>query len=459
MLMEAVQLPTHAHYGRNLINGKWVFPAAPYEYEIRNPSDSTITTVVPLSSRFDVDHAIAAAAEALPGQWADTQSRDQLLALLLHRLADQADGLARLQSTETGLGFADSLAAVESTLRIARSILTKEILRDRSTSAGVSGHVLSWGAPFSEMLLSVFPALAAGNTAVVKPSLRGPLSAVAVACIADQLGFPAGVLNVVQGTGVDVGAALISSSALQVLHVRANEFTLSRASRAGRRTHVPLHTLAAGGNAAIVYPGIGEEKLETMATEIAQAVRVHSAGGPFGLHTVAVHRDVAKNVITAILGQLAFGENDAAPLPTEPLRRRAFSRIDQLVAGGGRVLLGGRVPDDIKHRMGWRLPTTVVDLGDVSSKAVSVMLTDASEPIGPVLTIVQWDTLADIDTVFRGTRYRDGYAAVWGDDSMDDHNRFGVTARERGPMRAMHSGLIPTAWTGWSGNQRSGVAP
>ncbi|ROZ52960.1 aldehyde dehydrogenase family protein [Rhodococcus sp. WS1] len=457
MLLETIELPTGEHYARNLIDGRWEFPAAPYEYEIRNPSDSTITAVVPLSSRFDVDRAISAARQALSGPWSELHTREKLLALLLHRLAEAAPDLARLQSTETGLSYADSLATIESTLRIARVILTREVLHPRPGPACISGHVLSWGAPFSEMLLNVFPALAAGHTVVVKPSLRGPLSPAAVAFIADQLRFPAGVVNIVQGTGVDVGAALISSTALQTLHVRANESTLSRASRAEERTHVPLRTVSGGGNAAIVYPGLEEHKFATMATEIAEAVRVHNAGGPFGLHTVAVHRDVAKNAIACILGQLALFNNRAAPLPTEPLRRRALDRVDQLAAGGGRVLLGGTIPDDIQHRMGWRLPTTVVDLGEVTSKVTA--LAHSREPLGPVLTFVHWNTLADLDGVFDSRRHRDGYAAVWGDDSADDRTRFGVTAREQGPRSAMHSGLVPAAWTGESAHRGNEVTP
>lgn len=456
MLMEAVELPTDETFARNLIGGRWVFTEALYKHEVRSPSDSTITTVVPRSSRFDVDRAIAAAGDALSGPWAEQQTRDQLLILLLRRVAEMAPELARLQSTETGLGYADSLAAIEATMRMARAILTLEVLHARPTRAGVSGHVLSWGAPFSEMLLNVFTSLAAGNTVVVKPSLRGALSPVAVAFIADQLGFPPGVLNVVQGTGPDVGAALIGSTALQMLHVRGNESTLSRAYQAELRNDVPLRTLAGGGNAAVIYPGVEDNKIASMASAIASAVRVHSAGGPFGLHTVAVHRDVARGSIDAMLSELALPKNCAAPLPSQLIRRRALDRIRRLASCGGRLLLGGSTPDDIVNRMGWQLPTTVVDLGDATSKAVAV--SGLLEPLGPVLTIVRWGTLADLDTVFAARRHRDGYAAVWGDDAIDDRFRFGITARELEPLSAMHSGLIPTAWTGESTRRTSQAA-
>jgi len=89
---------------RNFIDGQWVFPAAPYDYEIRSPADSTISAAVPLSSRNDVDRAIVAAHHAQNGPWADTHRRNQLLAQLLNHLAELAPELARLQCIETGLG-------------------------------------------------------------------------------------------------------------------------------------------------------------------------------------------------------------------------------------------------------------------------------------------------------------------------------------------------------------------
>lgn len=92
----------------------------------------------------------------------------------------------------------------------------------------------------------MFPAIARGDTVIVKPSLRGPLTPVAFAFMATEVGLPAGVVNVVQGTGLDVGADLISGRRLSALHVRAGERTIAQAERSHRRTGVALHTLRAG---------------------------------------------------------------------------------------------------------------------------------------------------------------------------------------------------------------------
>ncbi|OPX05309.1 aldehyde dehydrogenase family protein [Mycobacterium sp. AT1] len=437
-------LPTDEIYNRNFIDGQWVFPGAPYEYEIRNPVDSTITAVVPLSSRNDVGRAIAAAHRSQDGLWADTDRRNQLLTKLLIRLAELAPDLSRLQSMETGLAQADSAATIDAALRLARTILTRAVIDKHPLHPGVSGHVLSWGLPFTEMLANVFGAWTQGKSVVVKPSLRGPLSPVVVALAASHVGFPPGVLNVVQGTGVDVGAALISSSTLARLHVHGNDNTLSRGRRATPRTHVPLSTLSAGGNAAIVYPDIAPDRVARLAGDIAAAVRMNSAGGPFGLPIIALHSTVASQVLEAIVGEATSVL--PAPLPTEPLRRRAMGRLDVLRAGGARVLAGATIPDDVEHRMGWRIPATVLDLGNAERAAP--LLRAAAEPLGPILTVVSWDSHQDLDLLFAAQRHLDGYASTWGDSVGDERIRFGVVTGEQSPLDAAFSGLLPSAWIG-----------
>jgi acyl-CoA reductase-like NAD-dependent aldehyde dehydrogenase len=294
------------------------------------------------------------------------------------------------------------------------------------------------------MLTGVFAALSQGMSVVVKPSMRGPFSPVAVALAASQVGFPPGVLNVVQGTGADVGAALISSQQLTQLHVHGNDETQSRARRANPRTHVALSVLSAGGNAAIVHPDVDADQVTELALQTASAVRVHSSGGPFGLPVVAVHQSVASTVLDALLAEVSDGASPA-PLPVEPLRWRAMSRLDALRAGGGQVLTGGTIPDDVEHRMGWRIPATVVDLGEADRAAP--VLRSAGEPIGPILTVVRWTNYDDLDVLFTPRRHRDGYAGSWGGGVINDE-AFGVTVREQGPLKAAHGGVVPSAWIG-----------
>lgn len=437
-------LPTDDVYSRNYIGGEWVFPAAPYEFEIRNPADSTITAVVPLSSRNDVNRAIAAAQAIDKGEWADPERRVQLLMALLDRLNALEPELVKLQCGETGLSAEDSAAALRATLAVARALVFEVEGRADCRQQGASGHVLSWGLPLAEMLTSVFATLVRGMSVVVKPSLRGPLSPVAVALAATQVGFPPGSINVVQGTGVDVGAALIGSSLLDELHVHGNPGTLAQARRAEPRTGVPLRTLSAGGNVAIIYPEIDDRQISAMAAKAAVGLRIHSTGGPFGQTTVAVHDSVAPRALEALVSEV--GVVSPAPLPSEPLRRVAMSRVQRLGADGGRTMVGRPIPDDIEHRMGWRMPPVVTDLGNAATAAGR--LNSAGEPLGPVLTVVRWTSHDDLDQLFAGQRYRAGYASTWGEGFADDRVTFGAVARSLSPLEIACVGTLPLAWAG-----------
>ena len=429
-------------YARNLIGGRWQFPAAPYEFEIRSPDDSTIIAVVPLSSRLDVAAAFGVADSALRGTWAAPDTRARLLPALLDLITASRTELARLQCAETGLSPADSLHAIDVTLTVARAALADLAAGRPSRGGGVSGHILSWGLPFTEIVTSVLPALGRGDTVIVKPSLRGPLTPAAFGFLATRAGLPAGVVNIVQGTGVDVGADLICRPGLSALHVRAGERTIAQAQRSHQRTGIELHALRAGGNVMIIGPG---SDVGAVADAVAAGVRVHSSGGPFGLPLLAVHRGGQESVLQAVTERLSG--TAAAPLPTEPLRQRALGRIRYLVEAGAQVRLGGSsLPDDIEHRMGWRIPPTVLMLGAAGSPAA--LAEQASVPLGPVLAILSWDSESELGPAFTASRNGAGIASICGagDWAAASLPHGLVTA---GPPAALADmTALPAAWLG-----------
>ena len=436
--------PDNDFYARNLIGGRWQFPAAPYEFEIRSPDDSTVIAVVPLSSRLDVAAAFGAADSALRGTWAAPDARARLLHALLDLIAASRTELARLQRAETGLSPADSLHAIDATLTVARAALADLAAGRPSPGCGVSGHILSWGLPFTEIVTSVLPALGRGDTVIVKPSLRGPLTPAAFGFLAARAGLPAGVVNIVQGTGIDVGTDLISRPGLSALHVRAGDRTIAQAQRGHRRTGVWLHALRAGGNVMIVGPG-RDTDVGAVADAVAVGVRVHSSGGPFGLPLLAVHRDCQESVLQAVTERLSG--TPAAPLPTEPLRQRALGRIRYLVEAGAQVRLGGSsLPDDIEHRMGWRIPPTVLMLGAAGSPAARAE--QASVPLGPVLGILSWDNESELGPAFTAPRNGPGIASVCGvGDSVAAALPHGLVTA--GPPAALTDmTTLPAAWLG-----------
>jgi acyl-CoA reductase-like NAD-dependent aldehyde dehydrogenase len=421
-------------YERNLIGGRWRFPALPYEYEIRSPRTGEVIATVPLSSRLDVAQAVEAARHALRAERPAPDAREEPARSLLGKIVQHRAGLARLQATETGIEETDSLRTLDATVsEVARH------LRSTPTTGrpGVSGHILSWGLPLTEAITSTIPPIARGDTVILKPSLRAPLSAAAVARLAAEAGLPPGVVNVVQGTGVDAGTALIGADGLAALQVRGGSRVSDYAARGPRR---PRRYLAAGGNAVLVGPD-GEPPIETIVAALTAGVRLHSAGGPFGLPLVAIHR--RQKALPAMLAE-RLRAVAPAPLATEALRLRALDRVRALLAAGALPLAGGtEIPDDIAHRMGWRLPPTVLFLGDAGSPAVQVERT--LPPLGPVLSIVVWDGPADLAALVSPPRARQGVAYVCGvaaPPGIPSGLPHAVVRRSFEPM------AVPVAWMG-----------
>jgi len=457
-------LPGDEHFARNLIGGSWRFPAAPYEYEIRNPADSTITTVVPLSSRFDVARAVTAATDAVPGWSAAPARRAELLARLADELDRLAPRLVALQATESGLAAADAHTAVTGAAHLARTLAAAEAqvtepgpgaadaraavtgaarlaraLAAAGRPAGVTGHVLSWGLPLLEIASAVLPPLATGHTAVVKPSLRAPLSAAAFGYLAARAGFPPGVLNIVQGTADDVGAALLGTAQLSLLQVRGGDRLHTLAGRATAVTGVPLRGLRGGGNVAVAGRDADPAQV---AAALAVAIRAHSTGGLLALPLLAVHADAADAVLDAVLA--AVGTVAPAPLPTSALRDRATGRVESLRRRGGRVLTGGTVPDDTRHRMGWFLPPTVIGLGPVDPAS------HLGEPLGPVLTVATWRSPDDLARAFGHDHPADAVASTWamtGADLAAARLPHQVILPGQPPAAAVHRGQLPAGWT------------
>jgi len=168
------------------------------------------------------------------------------------------------------------------------------------------------------------------------------------------------------------------------------------------------------------------------------ALRLHDAGGPLGLPVLAVHADRWAAVLDAVLHAVA--DCDPAPLPSEALRERALAGIAAARAGGAESVAGGAVPNDAAHRMGWRLPATVLALPGPRLPA-------GAPPPGPVLTVFAWRRAADLVGVFSHPRHRDGIACVWGTAPTAGLPHTVVTHR-RTPVDVLRDALLPAAWTG-----------
>jgi aldehyde dehydrogenase (NAD+) len=207
-------LEAHGRSFRHYIGGKWTAVGGA-GFETKNPATGDVLATVATASAADVDAAVKAARAALPGWQALTgHQRARYLYALARQVQKHSRRLAVLETLDNGKSIRES-RDIDIPL-VARHFYHHagwaQLLDEEFPGyepVGVVGQIIPWNFPLLMFAWKVAPALAAGNTVVIKPAEYTPLSAIALAEIADEIGLPAGVLNVVNGAG-ETGAAIVA---------------------------------------------------------------------------------------------------------------------------------------------------------------------------------------------------------------------------------------------------------
>jgi aldehyde dehydrogenase (NAD+) len=214
------------HLTKLFIDNEWVDPVDGGEFETLNPATGAVIAKVAAAGKADVDKAVKAARHALESKaWStmDAAKRGELLFKLADLVEKNAAELAELESLNCGKTISDSqgdMAGVVNTLRYyagwadkiegrtvpVRGSFLSYTLRQ---PVGVVGQIIPWNFPLLMLAWKWGPALACGNTVVMKPAEQTPLTALRVAELAREAGFPRGVVNVINGMGETTGAALV----------------------------------------------------------------------------------------------------------------------------------------------------------------------------------------------------------------------------------------------------------
>src|SRR6516162_10248236 len=193
-----------------LINNEWVDPVEGGSFDTYNPATGQVIAKVAAASAKDVDRAVKAARRALEsGPWAnmDAADRGRLLFKLADLIEKESKDLAALESLNCGKTINDAQAdKIEGRTVPVRGNFLCYTLRQ---PVGVVGQIIPWNFPLLMLAWKWGPALACGNTVVMKPAEQTPLTALRVAELAQEAGFPAGVINIVNGYGETTGAAMV----------------------------------------------------------------------------------------------------------------------------------------------------------------------------------------------------------------------------------------------------------
>ena len=447
-------------YLKHYINGAWVESEGGRRHEVIDPSTEQPCTEITLGTAADVDKAVAAARAAFPA-WSQSsiEERAAILEKIIAGMKARLPELAAATSREMGapISFAQ-MAQVPAGL--GHFIGTLAALREFSFSetvgsarvvhepVGVVAMITPWNWPLTQICAKVAPALAAGNTMILKPSEEAPSNAMIFAEILDEAGVPPGVFNLVNGDGPGVGAALSAHKGVDMVSftgsTRAGVAVATAAAATVKRVHQEL-----GGKAPnLVLEGA---KLEEVLPPTLAGVIANTGQSCIAPTRLLVHKsqaEAATEVVKAIMDATVVGNPEDQGAHIGPVVNKAqFEKIQSLIQSaldeGARLVTGGTGRPDGRNA-GYFIKPTV--LADVTPE----MRIYREETFGPVATITTYDDRDQAVEMANDTDY--GLSATISGDPAE-------AAKIAGKLRA---GLVtinswgPTPGTAFGGFKQSG---
>jgi 1-pyrroline dehydrogenase len=382
---------------QQFIGGAFVDAADGKTVDVVNPATDGVIGRVPASSTEDVDRAVEAAATAFE-TWKKTTPQDR--SLLLLKLADaleaNADRLGRLESANAGKPVGAAIDEMTTSVdlfrffagaaRVMDGLAANEFVAGhtsiiRRDPIGVVASIAPWNYPLYMATWKLGPALATGNTVVLKPSVRTPLSALAFAEIIAEI-FPPGVVNVLSGSGGDIGDALVGHPKVRMISITGDTVTGKRVAKIAADTVKRLH-LELGGKAPVIV--FDDADVELAAETLRFAGYWNSGQDCTAATRVLAGPKVYDNFVSSLSDQVrtikwgdpAEGDDiEMGSLIATAHADKVQGMVDR-ARDGAEVVVGGERPD----RPGSYYTPTVIAGPDQKSEIVQ------DEVFGPVVTV------------------------------------------------------------------------
>jgi lactaldehyde dehydrogenase/glycolaldehyde dehydrogenase len=393
---------------RHFIDGEWVDSTVKQWIEVENPATEEIIASVPRGSAADADRALSAAWRAQPGWEAlPPIQRADLLKRLARLVLQNRERLAQIVIAEQGKPLAEARGeiegaalylnyAAEEARRITGDIIPSDIPNEQiwiqKVAVGVVVALTAWNYPAGLMCRKIGPALLAGNTVVVKSHEGTPTSSFEIAQLAVEAGFPAGVLNVVSGTGEEIGQALVT-------HPFTRLVTLTGSVRAGKAIFraaaddLKVLRLELGGKAPFV---VAEDADIAAAVNAAVVSRFENCGQICICNErMYVHEAIADEFterFVKAVEALKVGDPrqlvDVGPKFSRAELDKVETMMNRAVQAGATVLTGGRrLTDGAFARGHWMQPTVL----GVDDNAMEIMQDEVFGPVVPIMKAADFD--------------------------------------------------------------------
>ena len=440
-------------YLKHYIDGQWVASEGGKRHEVIDPSNEQPCTEITLGSQADVDKAVAAARKAFVS-WSQSTvaERVALLERIIEGYKARIPDLAAAVSEEMGAPIGLAMAAQApaglgyfmGTLKALQEFQFEEQVgktRVVHEPLGVVAMITPWNWPLNQICAKVAPALAAGDTMILKPSEESPACAMILAEILDAAGVPAGVFNLVNGDGPGVGSALSSHKDVDMVSFTGSTRAGIAVAQAAAATVKRVHQELGGKAANLVLEGAD---LATVLPPTVAGVLANSGQSCIAPTRLLVHRSQvsdATNVVKAIMDATQVGEPATMGAHIGPVVNKAqFEKIQGLIQSaideGATLVTGGTGRPDGRNAGYFIKPTLFADV-------TPDMRIAREETFGPVATITVYDDLDQAVEIANDTPY--GLSATISGDP--------AAASKVAPR--LRAGLVSI--NGWSGG--GGGAP
>lgn len=459
-----LQKTSHFMRQANLINGEWVQADSGQTVDVNNPATGLKIGTVPKAGKAETRRAIEAAEEAFKS-WRKTTAleRSKLLRKLHDAMMDNQDVLAELLTIEQGKSLFESKGEIGSAAAYIlwfaeegrrtygdivpspwgdrRILVTKE-------PVGVIAAITPWNFPSSMLARKLGPALAAGCTAVVKPASQTPYSGLAWGALAEEVGFPKGVINILTGSAAEIGDEICANPLVKKItftgSTEIGKLLIQKSSVTVKKVSMEL-----GGNAPFIV--FDDADLDA-AVEGALASKYRNAGQTCvcanRLYVQSGVYDAFAARLAAKVAAMPVGDGFEAGVMVGPLiddkgLAKVESHVEDAVSKGAKVLTGGK---RIKGAGTFFSPTVLTGV-------TSGMQVAREETFGPVAPLFRFDTVEDVIAQANDTEF--GLAAYFFAGDLKKVWRV-AEALEYG-MVGINTGLISSEAAPFGGIKQSGL--
>ena len=427
------------------IDGQWIDPVQSNDLDVENPASEELVATISLGAEADVNHAVAAARRAFPGySQMPVDERISLMEKLLQIYVDRYDEMAVAISIEMGAPISFATAAQADTGRghinsaiealkqfeFERQVGNTRIVKE---AIGVCGFITPWNWPINQISCKVAPALATGCTMVLKPSEIAPISGYLFTEMMDQAGFPAGVYNMVNGDGPNVGAVIAGHAEVDMVSFTGSTRAGILVAKAAADTVKRVTQELGGKSPNIIFEDADLESAVTAGVNHMMGNTGQSCNAPSRMLVHSSVYDKAVAIAKEAAGNVAVDQPTKEGQHLGPLSSRVqFDKVQGLIEKGieeGATLVAGGPGKPKGLETGYFVRPTVF------ANVTNEMTIAQEEIFGPVLSMIPFETEEQAIQIANDTPY--GLAAYFSTTSEERAAR--VASQLRAGMVSVNS--------------------